>query len=970
MNDPRGSIWRKWDLHLHTPASGNDYGNQSITNETIIQKLKDANIAAVAITDHFVMDVDRIVDLQRIAGEDITVFPGIELRSELGGDESIHFMGIFPDRLDVQKLRDIWDELKAKRELTPTRIAERGGPDAITCDLDETCKIIHSLGGIVTIHSGSKTNSIENIANTEYFKRIQKKEIVANSVDIMELGKSADEKVHKEIIFKSIGFSLPLIICSDNHNINDYILKTPCWVKADPTFRGLRQIINEPDERVFIGDEPEILKRVRNNKTKYISALSFRKNSESLLAEKWFEDVGTIPFNPGLVSIIGNKGSGKSALSETIGLLGNSRKQYYFSFLHPKKFCDIRDNKAEHFNAEIQWEDGTPPINKLLSNINIDTDFERVAYIPQNYLEKICSDEVEGNLFNQELESVIFSHVGEAEKLGCTTLAELIKAKTNEKKTTIEIIRNNIHKINVEIVGLEEKLHPNYKIGLENILGSRREEKQALVTVRPQKVQKPSDLDKAKQSEIEDINKAIGQKQDKVKQYELDIEKLHGAKIDTSKKINAADTLLQKIDNLQQQFDTFKTECEPLCLKIGVKFDKIAKLSLDKTDINEIKVAAAKELSEIINKLKEDNTEGVVYKLKQISDEIETLKTQLNQPNRDYQRYLKDLTEWEKKYEAIEGTAINPAGGTIKYYEAALEDIKTNIPIQLQISKAKRSEEIQHIYAKFDELKTDYKQLYTSIKEFMNSAPFADAEKYLLDFNVSIECKGFLEKFFEFIGQKNKGSFCRIEEGKSRLRTILDKADYNAYDGLKTFLESVENNLIKDLREEGKGETRYVVDQLRDERAATSFYDYLYCLEYLTPEFNMQWSGKKLYQLSPGERGMVLLIFYLFIDKSDVPLVIDQPEENLDNESVYKILMSCIKAAKKRRQIIIVTHNPNLAVVCDAEQIIYSEINKRDGNRITYTSGSIEKYNINKKAVDVLEGTRPAFDNRESKYFA
>ena len=252
----------------------------------------------------------------------------------------------------------------------------------------------------------------------------------------------------------------------------------------------------------------------------------------------------------------------------------------------------------------------------------------------------------------------------------------------------------------------------------------------------------------------------------------------------------------------------------------------------------------------------------------------------------------------------------------------------------------------------------------------MNSAPFADAEKYLLDFNVSIECKGFLEKFFEFIGQKNKGSFCRIEEGKSRLRTILDKADYNAYDGLKTFLESVENNLIKDLREEGKGETRYVVDQLRDERAATSFYDYLYCLEYLTPEFNMQWSGKKLYQLSPGERGMVLLIFYLFIDKSDVPLVIDQPEENLDNESVYKILMSCIKAAKKRRQIIIVTHNPNLAVVCDAEQIIYSEINKRDGNRITYTSGSIEKYNINKKAVDVLEGTRPAFDNRESKYFA
>ena len=108
MNDPRGSIWRKWDLHLHTPASGSDYGNQSIINETIIQKLKDADIAAVAITDHFVMDVDRIVDLQRIAGEDITVFPGIELRSELGGNESIHYIGIFPECQGALKPSHEW----------------------------------------------------------------------------------------------------------------------------------------------------------------------------------------------------------------------------------------------------------------------------------------------------------------------------------------------------------------------------------------------------------------------------------------------------------------------------------------------------------------------------------------------------------------------------------------------------------------------------------------------------------------------------------------------------------------------------------------------------------------------------------------------------------------------------------------------------------------------------------------------
>ena len=194
-------------------------------------------------------------------------------------------------------------------------------------------------------------------------------------------------------------------------------------------------------------------------------------------------------------------------------------------------------------------------------------------------------------------------------------------------------------------------------------------------------------------------------------------------------------------------------------------------------------------------------------------------------------------------------------------------------------------------------------------------------------------------------------------------------ADFNTYEGLDAFIASIENNLNKDKRPEAKDETRRTVEQLKREEEIINFYDFLYCLEYLEPEYNLQWFGKKLQQLSPGERGLVLLIFYLFIDTNDIPLVIDQPEENLDNESIYKVLVSCIKEAKKRRQIIIVTHNPNLAVVCDAEQIIYSEIDKRNGNRLTYTCGAIENPTINRKLIDVLEGTRPAFDNRDHKYY-
>ena len=94
----------------------------------------------------------------------------------------------------------------------------------------------------------------------------------------------------------------------------------------------------------------------------------------------------------------------------------------------------------------------------------------------------------------------------------------------------------------------------------------------------------------------------------------------------------------------------------------------------------------------------------------------------------------------------------------------------------------------------------------------------------------------------------------------------------------------------------------------------------------------------------------------------------DQPEGNLDNHTVAKVLVDCIKEARKRRQVFIVTHNPNLAIVCDADQIIYASMDKANGNAITYTSGSLENPNLSQRVTDVLEGTRWAFRVRDKKY--
>ena len=126
--------------------------------------------------------------------------------------------------------------------------------------------------------------------------------------------------------------------------------------------------------------------------------------------------------------------------------------------------------------------------------------------------------------------------------------------------------------------------------------------------------------------------------------------------------------------------------------------------------------------------------------------------------------------------------------------------------------------------------------------------------------------------------------------------------------------------------------------------------------------------NKDLSILSPGEKGALLLVFYLLLDMDNSPLILDQPEDNLDNDSVANILVDFIKYAKKKRQIIIVTHNPNLAVVADAEQVIYVSIDKKDGCNFVVESGSIENPIINKHIVDVLEGAMPAFRKRDNKY--
>lgn len=944
----KGSEWRRWDLHFHTPSSY-DYDDKSVTNQDIIDGLGKNSIKAVAITDHHVIDIDRIRELRKIANDEIVIFPGVELRSELGGSESVHFICIFPEDIDLEMLQM---KFCGKLNLTKEDIS-KCGDDKVYTSLLEASKITSELGGILTIHAGAKTNTVENITNKLSYKMAIKKDIV-DVVDIYEVGKIKDIEEYEKNVFPNIDNPPATIICSDNHNIKKYKLKEKLWIKSELSFEGLKQAIRESEGRIFIGDLPEVMERLKNDSTKFIDTLKISKVKDSKLDGVWFDDI-EIKLNPELVAIIGNKGNGKSAFADIIGLLGDTKNYKYFNFLNKEKFRN--NDTAKHFNGEIIWGNGTNHKRNLMENPKIDS-IERVKYIPQNYLEIICNDIDNENSLERELKSVIYSHIDRGNKAGKNNLDEILEEKNRVTYKIVSDLRNEISVINNEIIKLEKLNQEDVLKKFKNAYSIKMEELKAHLGNKPDEIKKPEQDATIVEKQKETL-KQINLHKENLNNLQKDIENEEQQKGILNTEITSLENFQKEMKLIVSKFEQFKSDSLELFIKYNIVEDDLIKLEVNTSIVTKILEEKRDKLSILNN----DNEDSKVFKKEVIEKQIADLLVTLDTPSQDYHKYLNKITQWEDKLKRINGSKKEP--DTIEYYKHIISYIEDELESVLNEKIDIRFGITSKIFKCMTEIVGEYKTLYKPLTHFIDSYHEKLSENYPITFDANIELKSsFEETFLEYINQGVKGTFYGKFDGEAILKEYMSSYKDDSFESLREALSQINYSLQVDQR---TNEKRNPEVQIKRD-SYLEFYNYLFGLSYLEPIYKLKLDGKELSQLSPGEKGALLLIFYLILDKSDTPLVIDQPEENLDNQSVYNILVPFIKEAKSRRQVIIVTHNPNLAVVCDSEQIINISIDKTNKNTISILSGAIESIDINRAIVEILEGTLPAFENRARKY--
>ena len=496
MAYPRGSEWSIWDLHVHTPASiVQHYGDESEdTWQRFLSELEQlpSEIHVLGINDYWFLDGYKRVREARDSGRLANIreiFPVVEFRlSMFGGTESslkrqnLHV--IFDPTLDITTIQSQFlNALEAKFTLLPERRASWSGsvtreslvdlgraikttapPDKLA---DYGSDLMEGFNSLVIEH-----RAVYEALDRHYFagrhlvglgkaewsavrwndQSVAAKRDLVGRVDFLFTAFQAPGAWPDSVAkMKSDKVLHKIFDCSDAHHWtnasqSERIGNCRNWVNAAPTFSGLRHAVAEFDHRVYVGLEPGHLSNISRNPDRYINSISVRPvtNHHSPVFDY------AIDLNSQFIAVVGNKGKGKSALLDCLGLAGGSSRTSEFAFLNTKRFLNSRNPDAKNYAATITWRDGSQKTARLTSVAEPASGKVRVEYLPQAFVERVCTADQHSEAardFESELRKVLFSHISDEDRAGARDFDSLLEKRTATSEVKIRELRQELGRL-------------------------------------------------------------------------------------------------------------------------------------------------------------------------------------------------------------------------------------------------------------------------------------------------------------------------------------------------------------------------------------------------------------------------------------------------------------------------------------------------------------------------------------------
>ena len=953
----KGSQWRKWDLHIHTPESILNQEFGSDWDEYVRQLFKKAiekRIAAIGITDYYSIEgykkireeyldnptkLQELFSLEEIADiKNILVLPNIEFRIKklvIGGNagdswnNKVNGHLILSDEISVH---DIEENLLGRLDfVTGTGSGGMAQTKPLTKSnlekLGRTLKTHHSkfnsetdykLGAINASVCDDKLfevlNKSEDLFRGKYFFCIPSDEDLSkiswNGSGHMDR-KALIQKSHLMLCAnpKTIQFGLgkfheteekfkeefsglkPCIWGSDAHTYEKLFepdQERYTWIKSDPTFEGLKQVLHEPKERV------RIQKDLPEEKTPYLVI-----GKVEFVDREAGTDFGNqcIALNDNLNVIIGGKSSGKSLLLYHIAKAIDPQQVEEKTKVTKNSVYD--DSLISNF--KVHWK------SKYVSEINQNDAQGRITYIPQLYINILAEEEGEDQL--QELINSILNQSDE------------YKAFVEQQQMRLDRLDADIRQQITTVLQLEgrqtqAKRQLKESGDKEQIEGEIERLDQII-----EQLKNDSGFSKKERLSYDDINS-------KKANVKGEIDNSNGA-------VNSSNTLLSFFSELESSISLqIESKSQELKLENNVRTivdslqERASQLINDSaTEVKKYISAHEQKIAELTDKVTE--MDGHLHPFEQKLQKV----TLLRETNNRLEEQKRLLSEWWKN-----------------------DNQYHHISEELKVANEK--------------LRTSYEKLLTVNSETENKLESKTIEGSDLELNVVLD----------FDTDSFSNSFVDLFDKRANLSTQFGAT---FQDNSFVFKKGSHIENIRDLFERIQRDSSSL--RLKSNVSQGDLYHQLF-KDYFRIKYSVKYQGDDLSKMSPGKRGLVLLQLLLHISNAKYPILIDQPEDNLDNRTVYNELKQLIRTKKVDRQIIMVTHNANLVVSTDAENIIVANQSgqqNRDNEkyRFEYVNGALEntfsnesesavlhKKGIREHVCEILEGGKDAFLNREKKY--